>query len=530
METGTIHHRQASGLVREGKPLDAAFFNFFGATFGPVIGWILLFAVGFYPGSNVLLTIIFAGVFCIGMNVVYATFASIMPRSGGDYVFISRTFSPWLGFAANAAFMFWLTFYIGTAGALFGQLGLGPAFRVLAEATGDLGLATVGDWFNTDWGKFISGLGMLVLTGPVVIMGRRGLRTYFKFQRWVFFFCGATLLTTIIVMLVMPQDGFISAFNDYAKTFSGKDGAYETIVAGGGGHGSFSLEQTLLAATWPFYGLSFLLSSAYWAGESRTGFSSQIKGITVPFIAAITVMFVAAAAGLRVFDADFLTGLALVDPAEYGMTSAPYFAELTAAWTGPVLGVILAIGLGAWLINYVPYITVMVTRGMIAWSADGIVPEWLGRVNRNTSNPVNATLVTFAFAIVFLFLYSFTETFSVVTALLGFAVTFLITCIAAIFFPYLRRDIYRGSAGDRNILGLPLLSVAGVVGTLGLIAMIIIFLRDPSSGTNWPMNKGQVIGIGAAIVVAAIIYWISAAIRRSRGLDTQAGFHELPPE
>lgn len=530
MSEGSIHHRQASGLVREGKPLDAAVFNLFSATLGPVIAWILMFGVGFYPGSNVVLTIVLTLVLCVGLNLVYAIFASIMPRSGGDYIFISRTFAPWLGFAANAAFLFWICFYIGTAGAVFGEMGVGPACRVLAEATGNLDLATVGDWFSTSWGRFISGLAMLAITGPVVIAGKRGLRSYFKFQRWVFVFCGGTLLITIIALLIMPKTGFISSFNDYMSTFSGTQDAHATIVTEGGGHGAFDLEQTMLAATWPFYSVAFLVLSAFWAGESRTGFANQIKGITVPFFAVGAILIGTVGLAVHKFGADFLTGIAVVDPASYGLTSAPFFAELVAAWTGPVFGILIAFGIGAWMISYVPLLTIMVSRGMIAWSADGIMPAWLGRVNPRNSNPVNATLVTFAFGVLFLCLYSFTEAFSVVTAMLGFAITFLITCLAAIVFPYLRKENYRGSAGDKSLLGVPVLTIAGVAGTIGLIVMITVFLRDPSSGTNWPANKGQVIGIFAAIAVAAIVYWVSALSRKRRGLDPKAAFRELPPE
>lgn len=530
MASATLHHRQSSGLVRAGKPLDAALFNFFGATFGPVIGWVLLFGIGFYPGSNIVLTILITFALTIGMNVVYAFFATAMPRSGGDYVFISRTFHPWLGFAANASFMVWLTFYIGTAGALFGQLGLGPAFRVLAGATGNLGLADVGDWFSTDWGKFISGLAMMALTGPVVIAGRQGLRTYFRFQRVVFIGAGLTLVVTAVAMIIMTADSFQSAFNSYTADFSGKPGAYDTVVAAGGGHGDFSLKQTLLASTWPFYGAAFLVQSAFWAGEGRTGLRAQLTGITLPFLIALVVMLVMVGVGTQVFGVDFLAGLALGDPTAYGFTTAPYFAELTAAWTGPVIGVAITIGLGAWLISYVPFITVMVTRSMLAWSLDGVAPAWLGRVDSRNANPVNATLVTFAFGVVFLVLYSFTETFSVVTALLGFAVTFFITCVAATVFPYRRAELFRGSAVDVRFLGVPVMTIAGVWGAIGLLAMIVILIADPSSGTNWDANRWQVISTGIILAVAAALYLFAAVARRRQGIDIAAAYRGLPPE
>lgn len=528
--TGALFHRQSSGLVREGRALDAVFFNFFGATFGPVIGWVLLFGIPFYPGASPLWTVTIAFACCLGVNVAYALFSAIMPRSGGDYVFISRTFHPALGFVANASFMFWLCFYSGTGGALFGQLGLAPAFRVLGQATGNVRWEHWGDWFNTGWGKFVMGLALIVLTGPILIFSRRGLRSYFRFQKWVFAFCAATLIATIVAMLVMSHDAFIHSFDGYTSDFAGSPDSYQKVLTEGGPAPASSGYQTLLAATWPFYGASFLIQSAYWAGEHKKGVRAHLTGMTLAFVIAFAVMWITVLVALKAFSLDFLNALGLTDPAKYGMSSTPYFAELTGAWTGPVVAVVIVLGLGAWFLTYVGFITIMVTRSMLAWSFDGIMPDWLGRVDKRTSNPINAILVTFAFSIFFLALYSFTTAFSVVTALLGFAITFLITSLAAIVFPYRRRDIFEASPASRRLLGIPILSIAGVFGTAGMITMIVVFLRDPSSGTNWPLNKNQVLGIVAALVVPLVVYGAVALFRRRQGVDLGMAYQALPPE
>lgn len=530
MVAGELHHRQTSGLVREGKPSDAIFFNFFGGTLGPVIGWILLFGIAFYPGSNVLLTVLIAFVLCLGLNVTYAYFSAIMPRSGGDYVFISRTFHPWLGFAANASFMFWLAFYVGTAGALIGQTGLSTAFRQLGQWTGNLDWATWGDWFYTDWGRFISGLAVIALVGPLIVVSRRGLRTYFRFQRYVFAFCIGTLLLTIVATLIMSKTGFIDAFNGYAGDFSGESNTHQLIMEEGGPHGGFSLDQTLLAMTWPFYMTSFLLMSAYWAGESRTGLRAHLTGIVGAYGLAFVLTMVTVAVSVNAFGVDFLNALGLTDPASYGMGFTPYYVELVGAWTGPVLGIIMAIGLAVWLLPYVPALTIMITRSMLAWSFDGVMPKWLGKVDPRTSNPVNATLVAYGVAIFLLVLYAFTPWFTVVTALLGFAVTFFITCVSAIVFPYRRRELFEASPANTRFLGIPVLSIAGAAGAIGVAFIALYLVRDPSSGTNWPANKGQIYGIIAAFVIAAVIYFVATALQRRRGVDIGVAYRALPRE
>jgi amino acid transporter len=531
MATDVIYHRQASGLVREGKPSDGALFNVLGTTLGPVLGWILLFGVAFYPGSNVLLATAIAFACCVGLNVVYALFAAIMPRSGGDYVFISRTFSPLVGFTANASFMFWLAFYIGTAGAFIGQLSLATAFRELGYWTGDYHLQTWGNWFNTHWGRMISGLVLLaVLVYPVLLTSRRGLRRYFRFQRWVFYFCGVTLLATIVAMAVMSHGAFVHAFNHYVHAFSPHTtNAYGTILAAGGTHGPFSFHQSLLASTWPYYVSSFLLMSAFWAGEHRTGLRSHVIGIIIPFAVTFVVIIVTLQIALSAFGTDFLAALGNAEAAKYGFESTPYFVELLGAWTGPLVGIVLALGFGAWLWQYVPALTILVTRCMLAWSFDGIMPEWLGRVD-SRGNPVNATLVTTAIAIVLLALYSFTSFFSVITALLGFTITFFIACCAAIVFPYRRRDLFEGSPGAIKIAGIPLLSIAGVAGAVGLAVMTYVLLADPGSGTSWAHNREEVYAMIAAVAVAALLYGVSWWARRARGIKLGSVMKELPVE
>jgi amino acid transporter len=526
-----IYHRQASGLVREGKPTDGALFNVLGTTLGPVLGWILLFGLPLYKGASVLLATTIAFACCIGLNAVYALFASIMPRSGGDYVFISRTFSPMLGFTLNASFMFWLAFYIGTAGSYIGSLSLATVFRELGYWTGDYHLQTWGNWFNTHWGRMISGLALLVvLVYPVLLTGRRGLRRYFSFQRVVFWFCGVTLLATAAAMLFMSHGAFVSAFDHYVRAFSPKTAhPYAFILATGGPHGAFSFHQSLLSATWPYYVSSFLLMTAYWAGEHRTGLRSHVIGMVIPFAVSFVVIIVTLQLALSGFGADFLSALGNTEASKYGFESAPYFIELLGAWTGPLVGIVLAIGFGAWLWQYVPALTIVVTRSMLAWSFDGIMPEWLGRVD-DRGNPVNATLLTTAIAIVLLALYSFTSFFSVITALLGFTITFFVACCAAIVFPYLRRDLFEGSQGAVRVFGIPLLSIAGVLGAAGLSVMAYVLLLDPNSGTSWANKPEEVWSMIVAIAVAALIYVVAWAAKRARGINLGAVRKELPIE
>src|SRR2546427_10366393 len=66
---------------------------------GIIFPWVYITTIILYPGASIWLGIFITGVFTGFLAFVYAGLASAMPRTGGDYVFQSRTLRPWLGFA-----------------------------------------------------------------------------------------------------------------------------------------------------------------------------------------------------------------------------------------------------------------------------------------------------------------------------------------------------------------------------------------------------------------------------------------------
>jgi len=104
--------RNATGLVREVSLSDAFIMNTFGMNIA--VGAVFLFLQGpaFFPNGNMLLAVII-GTLLMAFTLlwVYSTFAAAMPRSGGDYVYVSRSLHPFLGWLLGWSQGMWLIFF-----------------------------------------------------------------------------------------------------------------------------------------------------------------------------------------------------------------------------------------------------------------------------------------------------------------------------------------------------------------------------------------------------------------------------------
>ena len=95
--------RQSSGLVRDVSVTNALFFNVaafvgVGLTLYPAFYSLAFVPVWrFGPFSEYGWAAIITGFFCIPLALIFASLTSVMPRSGGDYVFTTRIVGPFVG-------------------------------------------------------------------------------------------------------------------------------------------------------------------------------------------------------------------------------------------------------------------------------------------------------------------------------------------------------------------------------------------------------------------------------------------------
>src|SRR5437763_904403 len=99
--TPGVFSRQASGLVRVGGAGDVLIFNLALISLGIGVVYNEFFAPSSYPGASAAIGTLVSGVLMLPVVATFYFWTVILPRSGGNYVFLSRTFNPGLAFVLS---------------------------------------------------------------------------------------------------------------------------------------------------------------------------------------------------------------------------------------------------------------------------------------------------------------------------------------------------------------------------------------------------------------------------------------------
>lgn len=95
-----VFTRAATGLVREAGLLDALVYNVNFISIGLMVALMFLYMPS-YGGVSLPLSLVLCALLALPTAATYGMLAAIMPRSGGDYVYVSRVLGPAWGMMSN---------------------------------------------------------------------------------------------------------------------------------------------------------------------------------------------------------------------------------------------------------------------------------------------------------------------------------------------------------------------------------------------------------------------------------------------
>ncbi|HEX4586863.1 MAG TPA: APC family permease [Mycobacterium sp.] len=519
--TTGIFTRASSGLVRQVRTDDVMFYGWQQIALGYII--FIVAAWQFYPGASMELATLIATVAGLFIAGCYALLSMVYPRSGGDYVFMSRILHPVVGIVLSMSLVFWQLFYTGVNGAFLAKFGIAPMISSLGVQEHNTGLIAAGNWFSGRWGLFLGGV---LVIGFFSIVQYRGAGVYFKIQRWASYITVVSLLVTFVT-LILASTGVLDFHHNFDAAAGA--GAYDNVIkTAGDTHHPFSLSQSLFYAAWPAFSLWFAVLSVSFAGEVKDGQRSQLRGMTLAIVTMGVAMTLLMFLYRMAFGSAFMLASTEVTPDQFPLKASPYVNLYTGiAGDNPVLTVINSL----WVLSLLFFVgassMIVATRSMLAWSLDGIAPKWMSSVSAKFHSPTWALALSGAIAFVWVCLYAFTSSILVLGGFLGQCIPFMGVCLAAIVFPFRRKREFESSPIAYRWGKVPVISVIGVV---ALVCVVFVFYRllvDAAYGANNHLSEVMTI----AVTVFALTWYAAFRVYRARqGADLTGQFSEIPVE
>jgi amino acid transporter len=518
--------RDATGLVREFGSWDSFAFNFGGIV--TVVGLSTLFvSFNVLTGANLLIALLLLLPILVAYFVADTQLGIAMPRSGGDYVYVSRILHPAIGLAASVM----LVFLLILNPAIFSELidtgyvpGLLSAFGYSAQAAmlSDTTVRLVLD-------NIIIAISIMLVIIPV--------RWYSKLQT---VFVGLALIGSIVVPLALGalgHDGFVAAFNAQSSV------SYTGVISKAQSLGYtpyFSWTDTVL--TLP--GLSFFLVTNWpcvVGGELKNARKSMTIGVVGAGLFAWFLFFITAALYNFVLGPDFAGSLAYLvqnspSNAPFGgtniLTTILQYIYGTSTPTGIVVTVLIGASLIAACFIVIAQSILLSTRHIFAWGFDNVIPGKFATINERFGTPVFTTLVLWVVSEIVLWITIFqSSAISVLTnAGLAEAVGYGPALVAAMVFSRRRKDLFDRSPSTTRVkvAGTHLITILGAIGAIGFAAIVVFVAAFPIIG--FPISLTNIIFLIAVFLFGAVLYYAARFYRKRQGIDIDMAFKQIPPE
>jgi len=542
-QSSTLFVRAATGLVRAWSVTDAFIYAFFSINL--ITLGLYSFSQMYYFEGSMIGALIVSAVFISFECIVYAALIAVMPRAGGDYVWQSRILNGAVGFIL-AVTGWWFILWLWTP--LYSDM---LRFEFITPALTILGATDAAVWMTQQpLGSFISVVVLCCFVFGYIAMG---MKNYARLQKFCFF-GGLLGLAIVFLLLLFGNNANFKAGLDAQAAIWGASGpVYDATMAAGqtpevGAMQTFSWKLGAIFLTipymvffnlWPNWG-----ATLYGEVRGATDFKRNFQGMWYALIAT-TVL------GVILF---LLISKTITLPFYYNANGAfwayrwgyseaapplaiwPYPALLASMLTSSrVLQFIIVLLMSLWFFGWSGTVFLSSTRVIFAAAFDRLLPEWVAEVHPRLRTPINALLLMVIPSLIVGALYAFNIfNFQSLTlcSTLVIAVTYLGSTVAAILLPFIKKDLYNASPiAKYKVLGIPLITVAGVIFLGFLLFLLYEWLIDPNQlyGISY-RNTSSVIYMLAMYILAAVLYFGFKAYRKRQGIDIDKVYKEIPVE
>jgi glutamate:GABA antiporter len=535
----TVFIRESTGLVKNVGFFDSIAMNLSNMSVGALLGVIglsglvpMIFAGQSIAGVNLVLLSIIAFALSVPQIIIYTLMSRRYPRSGGDYVYVSRNLggpvgsvTSFMGYTMEttaylALIVVTTVFAIGNVGGFFSSDSF---WSGLATPTGSGFPSLPADQFLIGAGVF----GLLILIN--ILKPKAGFRVVSILTIFGFF----AILLAMGVLLNAGPSGVQSYINRPALgvfTSNGSTGAFSI-----NGTSTYGIVQSQYSGGFFSWGsniflLPLMAAFVYPWLNASPAVASEIKGKTalkwnVP-ISAITVFaFLTGSLAVLYYTAgQAFTNAAYSNPSlVYGVPGFNFWTLAMGVSGNAIVAAIIGLGWILANISVLAYGIIVISRYLLAQSFDRFLPSKLSHVSTRFGSPIFAHLVDLiiTLALVGAAAYYFVQgnltSNPLFGAILASMAYFMFVAAAAAL-----HGIRKEKGAVRGLL-----VVAGIANVFIFGFLAYEFLAYP---TVWSLNNLTYFFIGASLVAGILIYAGSYWYNKKRGIDISLAYKELPPE
>ncbi|MDG6906155.1 MAG: APC family permease [Nitrososphaerota archaeon] len=500
--------RETTGLVKQVSFLDTLAINISYMSVGAALA-LIGFTMILLPtvnGVNLVYGSIIAALIAIPQVVVYTIMQRRVSRTGGDYVWLSRSLGGFLGSSLS---------FMGMTMETMPYLALIALSVVFA--IGSVGVAIGNTSFNSlstsGVNPILQFLFASVILVALVLLNIVRPKAGFRIIS-VFWIVGlSALIISIATLLLAGKTGVVS----YIDHLGIANVTYDSVTASYQGS-DFNLGNTLLIL--PF----FALFSYPWFNATPS-VGSEIKGKraiawNAPISLVLTFILVTAPLATMYYVGGFAFTNGALTNASLVYDHSFNFWTLAMGVSGNLV-IELIIGLG-WILFTTAVLAfgiITISRYLLAQSFDRFLPERLSYVSPKYASPVVAHLVDLVVTVVLIGLASFL--YGTISSLYGAIVAAMIYFV----FVGLAAVVYavRHEKQSKKLI----LAIAGVLQMMvfGYLTYEFFDYHDVWGGNS--LAYGYII---CTFVAGVIIYTISRKMHKKKGVDISLAFKEIPPD
>jgi len=518
--------REATGLVKNASFLDTISLNISNMSIGPLFATLAgstvatMVIVPSVTGLNLVAASIIAFVLGIPQVIVYTMMSRRFPRTGGDYVWLSRTFGGFWG----STLSFWGYTMETTA-------FLALVIILLDYAVGSVGTAMFGFQAGNYYDKlfydpptqFVLGAVMFTIIIAINIVRPKAGFTVVSILTIFGIF---TLLLAMAALISAGSSGVASYINSLGVT-----GAVVNQTSSG-----LSLTINGTSAYTPsgapfdinfsntIFIMPVLFAFVYPWLNAGPAVASEIKGKNamrwnVPASAIIAFVILTAALGVLYG----VAGMPFINGVFSNPTYAAYGVNFFTLAMGVANNTTIAwiIGIGWILMQYgtIAYAVIVISRYLLAQSFDRFLPSRISYVSPRFGSPMVANLVTYVVVIILLGLatYYYASYSALFGAIFASMIYFVFVGLCA------ATHAFRKEHGGAKAL----LATAGILDAVVFGFVSYQYLANTSfTGINW-LTETFLVG---TFIAGALIYLASNWYHKRHGVDISLAYKEIPPE